>query len=69
MSVYLEVRDICIYNRKCVPNDGSYVKKTKVNTQERGKRMRGVMPLLEEKGRFRNVSIIFSQETEFLKGL
>lgn len=56
MSVYVEVRSIYINNRKCVPSDGSYVKRTKLNTQER-KKLRGIMPLLEEKGRFRNVSI------------
>lgn len=51
-SVYLEVRGIYISNRKCDPNDGSYAKRTKLNIQERK-----IVPLLEEKGRFRNVSV------------
>lgn len=32
------------------------MKRTKLNTQER-KKLRRIMPLLEEKGRFRNVPI------------
>lgn len=55
VSVYLEVRDTYIDdNRKFVPNDGSYVERRKLNSSER-KKLRGIMTLLEEKGRLRNV--------------